>query len=345
MRVQIWFSLFTGIVLLVCLYVAIFYVNDTGRERLGSSSVPRPAAEAEAKRKYKPAAFVKSTTDSPVAARKLHTLGTGKNKMSRRFPDGIVIGVQKGGTRALLEMLSSHPNCVKTAEAEIDFFSSHYERGLKWYIRQMPLAIPKNVVIEKSPSYFHSSQAPERIHAQGMPVKLILTVRNPIDRAVSAYLQIVDKYEPDLPKFEELVISNQTGEVNINGTKHSGIISQGLYDIHYQKWLQWFNKSQILVLDGEVLVKDPVSILNKAEQFLGLKKYFNRNMFIHDKSKPGFFCWVNPNSGSKKCLGKSKGRPHPRLKTSVVKKLNQFYRSHIANFCHLASVAFPWCTM
>ena len=36
-------------------------------------------------------------------------------------------------------------------------------------------------------------------------------------------------------------------------------------------------KSQILALDGEVLVKGPVSILNKAEQFLELKKYFNRH--------------------------------------------------------------------
>ena len=152
MRVKIiWFSSFTGIILLVCFYVAVFCVNDTGRERL-ATSVPRSATEAEPWN-YK-------------SARKLHTSATGKNKVSsRRFPDGVVIGVQKGGTRALLKMLSSDSNCIKTAQKLIfsvftmsEVWNGTYAKCL-WLFRKI-----SRVVIEESPSYFHSSKAAERIH-------------------------------------------------------------------------------------------------------------------------------------------------------------------------------------
>ena len=260
---------------------------------------------------------------------------------SRRFPDAIVIGVKKGGTRALLQMLSSHPN-IEIAEEEIHFFSRKYNNGLNWYLGQMPLVTKNTIVMEKSPSYFVSNEAAKRIHAQGMPVKLILIVRNPVDRTVSDYIQVLTK-ERNLPKFENYVMK-QTGEVNVQDKFH--IISRSLYDVHYQRWLQWFNKSQILVLNGDQLIKDPVSVLKEAERFLNLKEFFNSEMFFFDEGK-GFFCWNVNNSSSmqKHCLGSSKGRSHPTVNTTVVDKLNQYYRQHIAIFCHLASVTFPWCIL
>ena len=71
----------------------------------------------------------------------------------QRLPDAVIIGVKKGGTRAMIEMLSSHPDVV-VAHAEMHFFSNsiNYDKGLKWYIRQMPFADENSVVMEKSPS-------------------------------------------------------------------------------------------------------------------------------------------------------------------------------------------------
>ena len=55
----------------------------------------------------------------------------------RRLPQCIIIGVAKGGTRALLTFLSLHPD-VRAADHEIHFFDDDYGRGLEWYRQQMP---------------------------------------------------------------------------------------------------------------------------------------------------------------------------------------------------------------
>ncbi|KAL4098491.1 hypothetical protein QTP88_023092 [Uroleucon formosanum] len=67
----------------------------------------------------------------------------------------IIIGVRKGGTRALLEMLFLHKS-VQKANGEVHFFDrdDNYERGLDWYRRRMPYSFPNQITIEKSPSYF-----------------------------------------------------------------------------------------------------------------------------------------------------------------------------------------------
>ena len=86
-----------------------------------------------------------------------------KNRRSRRFPNAIIIGVKKGGTRALIEMLSSHPS-IKISKKEVNYFSKEYDQGLKWYLNQMPLATESDIVLEKSPSYFTFSAAVKRIY-------------------------------------------------------------------------------------------------------------------------------------------------------------------------------------
>ena len=52
--------------------------------------------------------------------------------LRRRLPQAIIIGVKKGGTRALLEFLKAHPD-VRAPSPEIHFFDRHYDRGLDWY--------------------------------------------------------------------------------------------------------------------------------------------------------------------------------------------------------------------
>ena len=56
-----------------------------------------------------------------------------RNKyITKRLPQAIIIGVKKGGTRALLEFLRAHPN-VKATGPEPHFFDKNYEKGFEWY--------------------------------------------------------------------------------------------------------------------------------------------------------------------------------------------------------------------
>lgn len=51
---------------------------------------------------------------------------------SRQLPSALIIGVKKGGTRALLEFLRLHPD-IRAAGSEVHFFDHHYAKGFNWY--------------------------------------------------------------------------------------------------------------------------------------------------------------------------------------------------------------------
>uniref|UniRef100_A0A8D0C4I6 Sulfotransferase n=1 Tax=Salvator merianae TaxID=96440 RepID=A0A8D0C4I6_SALMN len=97
---------------------------------------------------------------------------------SRRIPHTIIIGVRKGGTRALLEMLDVHPNIV-VAATEVHFFDwdENYVKGIDWYRSLMPFSYENQITIEKTPGYFTSPQAPERIHDMNSSIKLVIPAR------------------------------------------------------------------------------------------------------------------------------------------------------------------------
>ena len=184
--------------------------------------------------------------------------------------------------------------------------------------------------------------APERMKAQGKPAKFILIVRNPVDRAISDYTQELVHNYYNLPKFEDF-ITDQSG--GLTHADEYGVLAKGIYDVQYQRWLKLFNKSQILVLDGNELVSDPVSVLQQTEKFLNLRNYFTKELFYFSEAK-GFYCWKKPkNAANPSCLGSGQGRPHPIVNSTVIDQLKQYYRPHMAEFCHLASVNFTWCTL
>ena len=83
--------------------------------------------------------------------------------IQKRLPDVILIGVMKGGTRALLTYLSMYPQ-VAACNFEVEFFANKYDKGLQWYKEQMPWSSPNQLTMEKSPVYFVTPTVPKRIY-------------------------------------------------------------------------------------------------------------------------------------------------------------------------------------
>lgn len=270
-------------------------------------------------------------------------------KLIRRFPSALIIGVKKGGTRALISMLSKHPK-IAIAQHEVQYFSYNYHRGRQWYIQQMPFTTRDAISMEKSPNYFSIDEVPERVYYQSKKVKLILIVRNPLDRAVSDYVQYVSDDWAETnhgkqqvpPKFESMVLKNW----RVITADRNHFIQRSLYDKDYMRWRKYFKKSQILVVNGDELVSNPVSILKKVENFLNVPTFFKDDMFVFDEEK-GFYCWnsqwANQTTAMPHCLGSTKGRPHPVIAENVQKTLNAFFHPHTKRFCIDASVDFSWC--
>ncbi|XP_056101422.1 heparan sulfate glucosamine 3-O-sulfotransferase 3A1 [Rhinichthys klamathensis goyatoka] len=264
---------------------------------------------------------------------KLSSLGEG----SKKLPQAIIIGVKKGGTRALLEFLRVHPD-IRAVGAEPHFFDRNYDNGLDWYRDLMPKTLEGQITMEKTPSYFVTREAPARIYALSRDTKLIVVVRDPVTRAISDYTQTLSK-KPDIPTFESLTFKNRT--TGLIDTSWSAI-QIGIYAKHLDNWLQFFPMSQLLFVSGERLISDPAGELGRVQDFLGLKRIITDKHFYFNQTK-GFPCLKKAEGSSKPhCLGKTKGRTHPNIDPEVVQRLRDFYRPFNMKFYQMTGRKFGW---
>lgn len=193
-----------------------------------------------------------------------------------KWPDFLIIGGHKCGTTQLFLDLNKHPNitmCRWTPIApesgyggtEMHFWSGkNWDRGIKEYRK----AFDGNISGEKSPSYWSSNKAMRRIHGHIPNVKLILCVRNPIDRAYSHFHSF--KRRGMTRSFDKNNKSYLKGGMYYTGIK-SNI-------------LPYFNESQIYVVVGEWMKEDPNRELAKVHEFLG-DDYFELPVERVDVSK------------------------------------------------------------
>ncbi|KAM9393129.1 heparan sulfate glucosamine 3-O-sulfotransferase 3B1a [Pholidichthys leucotaenia] len=256
---------------------------------------------------------------------------------SKKLPRAIIIGVKKGGTRALLEFLRLHPD-IRAVGAEPHFFDRNYDRGLEWYRELMPKSSEGQLTMEKTPSYYVTKEVPARIYNMSKDTKLIVVVRDPVTRAISDYTQTRSK-KPDIPSFESLTFKNtSTGLIDTTWSA----IQIGMYARHLERWLQYFPMEQLLFVSGERLITDPAGEMARVQDFLGLRRVVTGKHFHFNPAK-GFPCLKRPEGNSKPhCLGKTKGRTHPNIDPEVAQRLRDFYKPFNSRFYQMTGHDFGW---
>lgn len=309
----------------------------SGVDKRGNNSVLHASKTAQGDRK-RLMNFGNEDGDSNVDENELDEVEGTERK---RLPNAIIIGTKKGGTRALLEILKIHPS-VRACSAEVHFFDrdENYGQGLEWYRQQMPTSLPGQITLEKSPSYFVTSEVPERVYRMSKTVKLIAIVRDPTRRAISDYTQSLER-KPDNPPFEEMVMDDD-GEINESWSK----LEIGRYAKHLAQWLEYFPLSQFHFVSGEELIKRPGKEIKLVERFLNLKPFITEDNFYFNESK-GFPCFVGKiaNSGSiskAHCLRETKGRKHPAVREGVLKRLRDYFRPLNEKFYSMVGRNFRW---
>lgn len=256
----------------------------------------------------------------------------------RRLPQCIIIGARKAGTRALLVYLNLHPDIITHGE-ELHFFDedAFYNQSLEAYRRKMPFSFKNQITIEKTPSYFTSPEVPERVYRMNSTIKLLLILRDPVERTVSDYTQVavgkIRKHK-HVEAFNDKVFEKD-GSIN---RSYKGI-SRSVYHRHMARWLEFFKLSQIHIIDGENLVLDPYSELYQVEEFLGIEHKLREENFYFNKSK-GFFCVQT--EVLQKCLSESKGREHPAIDRDVLRKLRSFFKPMNEKLFKMINREFDW---
>ncbi|XP_074648968.1 heparan sulfate glucosamine 3-O-sulfotransferase 6-like [Tubulanus polymorphus] len=255
---------------------------------------------------------------------------------TRKLPTAIIIGVKKGGTRALLEFLRIHPD-VRAPGPEIHFFDRHYDLGLEWYRRRMPPTLPGQITMEKTPCYFVTKGAPKRIAAMSKAVKLIIVVRDPVTRAISDYTQTASK-RPSQKPFEQMAFLNNSTIVDASW----GAIRIGMYAKHLERWLRHFPLEQMHFVSGERLISDPAGVMADVQDFLGLKRIVSEKHFYFNETK-GFPCLKKgEGNATPHCLGKTKGRQHPHIEPKALQRLRDFFRPFNQKFYQTVNKDFGW---
>ena len=192
-------------------------------------------------------------------------------------PDFIIIGGQKCGTTWLRYHLRQHPDVyVPTNEAQFFNRSQNLARGRDWYESFFSKAGPDQVVGDKSPDYLwttsdgarnHIAGSHERIYEMYPDMKLVVTLRNPVNRAVSALNHFIRRgHVTPLYGIDPLLFGDEQDRI-----EGLGIIEKGYYYRELRPYLDLFDRDQVLLLFFEDdILQTPRETLRRLYDFVGV---------------------------------------------------------------------------
>jgi hypothetical protein len=177
----------------------------------------------------------------------------------------IGIGSQRCGKTTIYNWMEQHPQISTSSEMELNFFNNHYDHGYNWYERKFLKKKRTLMSGEMSSSYIYDLSVPKKVFEYSNDMKIILSVRNPIDRLISAYRHDI--------QIGNIILD---GEYSIKkGIKNNPTyLEYGLYAKYLKEWLKVFPKENISVIIFEEMIKRPhESYLNLCE-FLKIDNSF-----------------------------------------------------------------------
>jgi hypothetical protein len=189
-----------------------------------------------------------------------------------RMPDFIIVGAQKCGTTTLHYALSKHPNVFMSSPKELDYFQDdrNYNRGPGWYASFFSACANNQIAGESSPEYFHFDYVAQRIKALLPKIKIIICLRNPVDRAYSAYWHAV-RTSGETMSFERAVsLEPMRIKNNKDAQKKYSYLYRSDYIQQIKPYYQNFAKENIFITISEEYFKKPEVELTQVAEFLNL---------------------------------------------------------------------------
>jgi hypothetical protein len=224
---------------------------------------------------------------------------------SRMVPTFIIIGAQRAGTTTLWTYLRSHPDIQGPKPAdpkvawpkELHFFDEQFDRGLDWYRAFFPLERSRErarrsgrdlITGEATPYYLFHPLAAERAAATVPDARLIVLLRDPIERAYSHY-QLMRRTGREKLSFEEAIqaeprrlarsgesFGGESGARKHHHHRHRAYVARSMYAEQLERWLTHFPREQLLAIRAEDFSVDLPGIYAEALGFLGARPWAPR---------------------------------------------------------------------
>ncbi len=170
----------------------------------------------------------------------------------------VAIGPQKTATSWLHEALRINPQLSFPLQVKETFFwDRYYDRGIDWYFSHFP---SNGRFIEIAPTYFHNLEARDRLYDHNAKIKVIITLRDPAERAFSLFLHHRRK--------------GRTGDDFWQAAEaFPEIIEASRYGTYIGAWETAFGSNQILMLMPEEIERQPLKVLDRVSTFIGVRPH------------------------------------------------------------------------
>jgi Sulfotransferase domain len=236
----------------------------------------------------------------------------------RILPSFLIIGAQRAGTTSLFRYLLAHPDVAGPSGGdpavwwakEMHFFDEKFAKGVDWYRSFFPLSATREryrrrghdlQTGEATPYYLFHPAVPARVAVTLPDVRLIALLRDPVERAYSHH-QMMSRTGREKLGFEEALaaeserlagvekaLMSEAVQVLPSGAwahhehRHRAYFARGLYAEQLERWLEHFDREQLLVLGTENLLSRPAKTYADVLGFLGLREWQLESFPEHNK--------------------------------------------------------------
>ena len=211
----------------------------------------------------------------------------------RMLPTFLIVGAQRCGTTSMYRALAQHPLLAKPVlHKGVHYFDMAYDRGLDWYKGHFPLKVGAALLkrrhgtaplaFESSPYYLFHPLAGERIVRDLPGVKLLVLVRDPVERALSAHAHELGRgfeteshFEHALSLEDDRVLGAVESLSSLpysehHSHRHHAYLARGRYAEQLDRLAPMFGRDRILVIDSHRFFDQPEQVYDRVLEFLGI---------------------------------------------------------------------------
>ena len=239
-----------------------------------------------------------------------------------KAPDFIIIGAGKCGTTSLYNYLGYHPQILLPNKKELRFFDKNFSYGYEWYLAQFPTITdrPDLLTGEASPSYLFLPHVAQRMRDFAPHIKLIVMLRNPVERSISDYYQN-QKTGRNHKTLEEVIREEiqRFGQKTETQLSYRGSpLLQSLYYYKLKRWMKIFPRNQFLILKSEDFFANLPHSMQQVFEFLDLPNIQNNH---YQKYNVGAY---------------------PQVKDDIREQLTKFFTPHNQRLEEYLQMDFNW---
>jgi hypothetical protein len=214
---------------------------------------------------------------------------------ARMLPGFLIVGAQRCGTTSMYRTLSQHPAVLKAVlHKGVHYFDTGYGHGLAWYQGHFPLRVraaaarrmtgDQPLTFESSPYYMFHPLAAARIAADLPGVKLLVLVRDPVERAYSAHAHEIargfetEPFERALD-LEEERLAGEAAKITADpgyyshSHQHHGYRARGQYAGQLERLASLVGRDRVHVVDSGTFFDNPERVYDDVLRFLCLRNH------------------------------------------------------------------------